>query len=384
MKTPRQWGKSLFLINHALIYLSNKPNKLVWYVMPSWSQCKVIWNKYVVPLLTKRGVRLIKKANSSDLRVELVNGSVLEFKTAENFEKLRSATLDGLICDEFAFFREGAYELALEPMLLQHGEWAIFNSTPKGKNKFYEFYQRGVFGSPTYDPRWGAFESTVEETGIANYIEEVYAKRKHLPDAYYRQEYLGEFIDNGGSVFTNLTNAFTLHDFAPYGKKHYAGVDIGKRNDRTVITVLNEKGQCVFWKRFEIEEQKDGVEMAQLIANYLNDIPNLRCLWETNFDPSVFDMVRRKAKKANLIKFTTTNDSKNNIISKLNASLSLGTVALPTFAKEIEEELISYEMNLSTVRSLPTYNAPSGMHDDCVMSLALANHIYMNYEKPIK
>lgn len=352
--------------------------------MPSWSQCKSIWNKYIVPIMTKRGVRLIKKANSSDLRVELINGSVLEFKTAENFEKLRGATLHGLICDEFAFFREGAYELALEPMLLQHGEWVIFNSTPKGKNKFYEFYQRGNYDSPTYDPRWGSFESTVEETGIANYIEEVYAKRSQLPEAYYRQEYLGEFIDNGGSVFTDLSKCFTLHDFAPLGKKHYAGVDIGKGNDRTVITVLNENGQCVYWKRFDIDEQKDGVEMADIIAKHLNDIPNLKCLWETNFDPSVFDMVRRKVKKANLIKFTTTNDSKNNIISKLNASLSMGLLALPAFAKEIEEELISYEMNLSAIRRMPTYSAPSGMHDDCVMSLALANHIYMNYEKPVK
>ena len=367
----RGWGKSLFLVDHAYETCLLQKNTEMWYTTPILDQSKKIWRMYVEPFI---GTGLFKKANSSDLLIYFHNGSSLQFRSVEKYENLRGAHLTHLVCDEFDYYRPDAYVNALSPMMNQRGVRTIFCSTPNGKGQFYEFCNR----QDTH-PNWLTFRSTIEETGIQKYIDNVKAKRGMIADALYRQEYEAEFIDEGGEVFTKAGNIFTLEDFAPKGKRHYGGIDIGKKKDRTVVTILNEHGHCVFWKRFSIEEQSDGVILSETLVDILKQFPNLVCLWETNYDPSVFDMARRKVK--GLIVHDTGNDSKNKIVSRLNASINRGIIAMPRFAIEVREELLNYQMNHTPTRKLPSYSAPSGRHDDCVISLALANYIYCNYQK---
>ena len=103
---------------------------------------------------------------------------------------------------------------------------------------------------------------------------------------------------------------------------YFGGIDIGCKKDRTVLTILNEKGECVFWKRFSIEEQSDGVILAEHLSTILNQFPNLICMWETNVDPTIFK-IAQKLCKGQLVAHDTSNKSKNDYISRLNASISI-------------------------------------------------------------
>ena len=55
-----------------------------------------------------------------------------------------------------------------------------------------------------------------------------------------------------------------------------------------------------------------------------------------------------------------------------------GLTRLPFDLSIVESELVSYE--IVKLGKYPVYSAPSGMHDDCVISLALANNLMCNYE----
>jgi len=369
----RGWGKSLSLVDYSFENCIENAGSEMWYTVPIFDQAKKIWRMYIEPFI---GTGLFKKANTSDLLLTFHNGSTLQFRSVEKYENLRGAHLTDLICDEFDYYRPDAYYRALAPMMNhKRARKIIFSSTPNGKGQFYEFCKREETES-----NWITFRSTIEETGIQKYIDNVRSQRGMIADALYRQEYEAEFIDEGGEVFTKAGNIFTLEDFAPKGKKHYGGIDIGCKKDRTVLTILNEKGECVFWKRFSIEEQSDGVILAEHLSTILNQFPNLICMWETNVDPTIFK-IAKKLCKGQLVAHDTSNKSKNDYISRLNASINKGILFLPRFAIEIREELLNYQMNHTPTKKLPSYSAPSGRHDDCVISLALANYIYCNYQK---
>jgi len=78
----RQAGKSTLVLNQLLKDALLKPNSRYWIIAPTYRQVKNIYWKdhvktYVIP-------ELIKKMNETELSIELINGSLLEFKGADN------------------------------------------------------------------------------------------------------------------------------------------------------------------------------------------------------------------------------------------------------------------------------------------------------------
>jgi hypothetical protein len=68
--------------------------------------------------------------------------------------------------------------------------------------------------------------------------------------------------------------------------------------------------------------------------------------------------------------FTTTSATKQGIITKLQSAFEHGEIKILNNAVLIGE-LLSFESKRAPSGSF-TYGAPEGMHDDCVMSLAIA------------
>jgi phage terminase large subunit-like protein len=71
-----------------------------------------------------------------------------------------------------------------------------------------------------------------------------------------------------------------------------------------------------------------------------------------------------------VIPFVTTNLTKQTIIQNLQAAFENGEIAILNDPVLIGE-LLSFESKRNTSGSF-SYSAPEGMHDDCVMSLAIA------------
>ena len=82
----RRFGKSILAMSVLVYEASRKANQLVWYVAPTYGMAKqIMWDELNKFLPAK----WIKRKNETTLRFELVNGSVIVLKGADNPDNLR-------------------------------------------------------------------------------------------------------------------------------------------------------------------------------------------------------------------------------------------------------------------------------------------------------
>jgi len=133
-------GKTVATLNDLIRGAVNecKPEGRYAFIFPQRNQAKdTAWRylrRYAEPLLAK-------PPNESELRVDLVNGSMIRLYGADNPDALRGPYLDGVVLDEFADMKPEVWHEVVRPMLTDRRGWATFIGTPKGKNEFFRLYE---------------------------------------------------------------------------------------------------------------------------------------------------------------------------------------------------------------------------------------------------
>jgi phage FluMu gp28-like protein len=359
----RQFGKSLMGINLALYWAINHgPAKILW-ISPIYSQTTKVHKEIMLAI---GGTNIVQNNNYSSNEILLRNGSTIMFRSAERYDNIRGLTLDYVIIDEAAFIKDDAYAEAIKPTLLVRGKKVLFISTPKGKNWFYNLYQLGL--SPDY-PNYVSYAGSSYDTPYID-KKEIEDAQRTIPKNVFQQEYLAQFIDSGGEVFTDIdTNTFPT--YTPPEGKIFCGIDLGKQNDYTVATFIDSKGKVVDIYRNNRQEWTTMTqEMLVLIRKW-----NATVLVEVN---SIGDVIFEQVKKAwsDTHPFVTSSKSKNEIIEGLILDFNNAEVKIPS--KELfpplysELSVFTYEYNPKT-RNI-RYGHPAGLHDDTVISLAIANY----------
>ena len=156
-----------------------KPDPRFAYLAPYYAQAKdVAWGylkRYTAPL---PGVQI----NESELRVDLPNGGRVRLYGADNYDRLRGIYLDGVVLDEFADMDPRAWSEVIRPALADRHGWAVFIGTPKGRNAFWEVYERARSSDDWFDLRLRA-----SETGIVA-PEELEALRLEMNEDEFARE----------------------------------------------------------------------------------------------------------------------------------------------------------------------------------------------------
>ena len=165
-------------------------------VSPSYKQAKSI---HWVELRKEVPREWIAKTNETELSITLKNGSVIELKGAENPDALRGVKLHGLVIDEIASIRnwQWLWNEVLRPTLTDYIAPAIFISTPKGFNHFYDLYTNGQNQGISDYKSW-------RFTSYDNpYIpkQEIDNAKKELTEDTFAQEYLADFRKFTGLVY---------------------------------------------------------------------------------------------------------------------------------------------------------------------------------------
>ena len=101
---------------------------------------------------------LIQSKNSTDMRIILTNGSVIQIMGTDKFDKVRGSNPVGCVFSEFAFQNPKAWNV-IRPILAENNGWAIFNSSKNGKNHLHELYER-----VKDNPRWFVQDLNVLQT----------------------------------------------------------------------------------------------------------------------------------------------------------------------------------------------------------------------------
>lgn len=87
--------------------------------------------------------------NNNEMKITLLNGSIIRLVGSENFDSLMGTNPLGLVFSEFALQDVVAWQF-LEPILLQNGGWALFNGTPRGKNHMFDLEARNLSNREWY------------------------------------------------------------------------------------------------------------------------------------------------------------------------------------------------------------------------------------------
>ena len=362
----RQSGKTVLMLVLCIQWMFQK-NMSIAYICRNFVLSKRLY-KELIKILPKE---IIKSANGTDLSIESIYGSTLNFYSAEQGASLRGQTFNYMICDEFAFHKmeqpDGTHlwNDILSPTLKARGKKCIFVSTPLGKNNiFYEMYQRGL--SDEF-PIYASILKTIYDDGFItnDEIEEI---KKSIPELSFQQEYLCEWIDDGLSFFQGFSECFDIDKVS--NGKCWIGIDCsGDGTDATVCSKINEKGEI------ELFEAVGTLDMKyRQIADYLNRENPVAVYGEINglglpMLEEIKKLVRHKSK---IYDWTTTNSSKEEIISDLAVSIANKDVHFLKNDMKTYNELGNFVVTVSKSRKL-TFAARGSGHDDRVMATAIAH-----------
>jgi len=354
----RRWGKSL--MGSLACVTGGLRGGRTWWVAPSYKMATVGWRA-----IARLGRQVPgAQVRLSEMLVTFPGGGSVQVRSADDPQSLRGEGLTLAVLDECAFMREVAWTEALRPALSDKLGGALFISTPAGRNWFWRLWMRGQDAA---ERDWRSWRfPTRDNPYIAP--SEIEAARRDLPERIFQQEYEAEFLESSGEVFRRVLDAATATGMEPQpGRQYVMGVDWAKSADFTALTVMDVAArEVVALDRFnQIDYAVQRGRLQALAGRYRVDA----IIAESN---SIGEPIIEQLQRDNLPVrgFVTTNATKAQIIEALALAFEQGTIRILSDPVLIGE-LQAYEME-RLPSGMTRYGAPEGMHDDTVMSLALA------------
>ena len=361
-------GKTVLAEIMLIEYLFKKNTYNV-YISPTFQLGRKVYTE-ITKMLEGKGV--IKKANASTLTIETIYGSTLQCHSIEAYTSIRGTTVSGiLVMDECAYYPdilpngEEPFSNVIYPIIKARKPKVLCISTPRGKRGMYwQLYLRAVEKEKGYRE----ITSTIFDDSLVT-EEEINEIKRNISDTAFRQEFLVEFLDSSLTFFVGFENCFTDYDFNE-NEGIYVGVDLSANgSDRTVVTLINDSMQT---KQYLVEGTLD-VKYVR-IANILNSIKRLKGAYLENNGvgaPMISEIKKLVRNKSKLYEWTTTNSSKEEIVSNMAVKIANREIYFNNDNKELFAELGSFIAKY-TKGGRMQFEAQSGKHDDFVLSLCIA------------
>ena len=374
VKAVRQCGKSLMSENILIKCSLQHSNQTSILISPTLKQSKKIF-KSIVKIF--KGTPLLAGSNATELEIDFINGSKILLLSAEQGDNLRGYTVTKygiLIFDEAAYIRDDVFYLCT-PFVNANDAPIMAVSTPKFKTGFfYELFADGKSGKKNV--------YSYDFTEYPNpYLspEKLEFYRSKMPINLFRADYLGLFMEATSDVFGDfkriLSNTVTMDG------NHIAGIDwgIGKGannddSDSTALSIFNGHRQQI---RLYHWNDLDETSTISAIVDALREYQVKKVTVETNSIGGVYLGLLKKAivradLRCQVVEFTTSNESKREVIEELVVEIQNRTIQLLDESEQ-SIQLSAYQME-KTPSGKITYNAANGYHDDIIIADALALH----------
>lgn len=380
VKSRRQVGKSVLIANLLLYYAINYKGTKNYVLSPTLKQGKNIY-KTIINAIS--GCGIIKSKNATDLFITLINGSSISIKSAEQKESLRGETCTGILCiDECAYISSEVYNI-VKPWCDFHKAVTLMVSTPFVKSGFFwEYYNHGLnreYNCVSIDWSDEKYQDDMDFILPPSKLEEY---KKLLPKNVFLTDYLGIFIDDDGTVFTDFKKCINKNEIKD-SDKLYLGIDwaAGVESDDTVIVAFNQYGKQVYldyFNKLTPTQQIDRIE--KFIVQYKNQIVVVQTELNSLGTP-LTDFLKNRPQIKTIINkfvgFNTTNSSKNAIVQNLQIAFEQKEIEILEDEKQ-SRELATYTAEYNAKTRNVSYNAPNGLHDDICIAMMLAYDAYKN------
>jgi len=340
-----------------------------WCVGPTLELADKVYREIVIIAAEHKKHRIVElKQHEKKLVLRNLGGGLSEIraKTADNPVSLLGEGLDWLIMDEASRMKPAIWNSYLSQRLIDKEGWALIISTPRGRGWLWDMWKRG---QPGGDPDC---ESWVMPSWTNPHLkrELIEAERERLPEAVFRQEYGAEWIEGAGAVLRYVREAATGEWQEPVKKMEYfAGLDLAKVNDWTVLTVMDKDRRVVHVDRFNKLDWNLQVARIRAATERYNHAWTVVDATGAG-DPVVESLVQAGVRAE---PYTFTSRSKADLISNLTILFEKRQITLPRYelCPTLVEEAEAFEYTVSEAGAIRT-GAPGGMTDDHVISLGLA------------
>jgi len=365
----RQTGKSTTIAIKAVHFACTNESATVLITAPSRRQSMLMFRKissFVSKSALRKGV-----TRSTQTVIQLSNGSeIVALPCSEHF--LRGYTAHMVIADEAAFIPEDTIINILSPMLATTNGTLVLLSTPWGKDHF--FYRAFM------DPDFSVYKIKSTECPL---IKPEFLKKQQqlMTREAYAMEYEAEFQEAAASYFSQdlirssinpaLELESDLENVTPEHGNYYAGVDIGKLQDHTVLAVVRQEEhmtKLAFLKEFPLETPYSNV-IGFIIKAAQTFHPTKILIDKSGAGEAVVEEIKAKD-LTNAESKSFTAQSKAEMLAYLRIKMEQGTLKMP-FNHRLCQQINNQQYQYTKTGQLKFWHPPN-THDDQLWALALA------------
>lgn len=355
----RRARKTRTALNKQISKIFTQPRNTYYYVLPTYKQAKqVVWDSLIREHVPPE---VIERKNDSELAIYYKNGSIQRFVGAEDPDKHRGTAPIDVVFDEYSEQSERIWTEIFQPVLRENKGTATFVYTPKGKNHSWKLLQLAK-----EQKNWYVDVQSVHDTKMFT-PEELEEIKANTPLALYQQEYECSFLESASSFFRRARhNTYEPESTIPE-HEYQLGVDLAKYQDWTVITPFDINTFKVL-KQDRFNQVDWNLQKARIqIAWHKYGKPNTVLDATGVGDPIVEDLTKAGVTTT---PFKFTEASKRELLTHLALLLEQDKIKIPNDPDLLAElDAIQWELTEQGKTKIATLE---GMHDDRVMSLALA------------
>lgn len=203
----RRAGKDKTLFNIAIKKAFERVGTY-YYFFPEFSQGRrVIWDGIdndgfrFLDHIPKELVAKPNGFNKTEMKITLINGSIIQIIGTDKFDKVRGSNPVGCVFSEYAFQNPIAWDV-VRPILTGNNGWAVFNTTPFGKNHAYDLYEMAK-ENPNWFHDLVTVEDSVNELGERYVPQELIEEDRlsGMSEEMIQQEYYCDFTANSQGFY---------------------------------------------------------------------------------------------------------------------------------------------------------------------------------------
>lgn len=263
----RRFGKTTLAIDQIKACAVSGAKRIA-YIAPTFQQARdIAWEELKKDC---RGADI----NETRLEIRLVNAqnteSLIILRGWESIETMRGQKFDLVVLDEVASMRNFwlSWQEVIRPTLTDTRGEALFISTPKGYNHFYDLYNL-----ENVDTDYKSFHFTTFDNSHIP-VDEIEKARKELTEDRFAQEYLADFRKTEGLVYKEFNRDTCV--YADIGEKVMSynvldtsvGVDFGFTNPTAIIQIDQSTDGKFFVPREWYKTNKTTPEIIEVARSF--------------------------------------------------------------------------------------------------------------------
>lgn len=260
----RRFGKTTLAIDQIKACAIYKDNARIAYIAPTFQQARDIAWAQLRKDFSQSG-SVFNEARL-EIRIKNVHGteSLIVLRGWESIETLRGQLFDLIVLDEVASMRNfwSQWQEVVRPTLTDKRGEAIFISTPKGFNWFYDLYNL-----QEVDKDFKSFHFTTYDNPHIP-ADEVDKAREQLTETRFAQEYLADFRKTEGLVYKEFLRE--KHVINPETTKHtewqelIVAVDYGYHTS-AILSIYRDSTDCYWVMKESYEHERTDTQVNEYV-----------------------------------------------------------------------------------------------------------------------